>query len=108
MDLYKVTGATVTVSNSELRSSETGVYINSGDTTKTKTNTRLTDNSTGVYMRSSGTAPTITGSTLTANQYGVYLQGSASNEQLNPKPVITGNSLYDNTSYNYSARSYAN
>ncbi|MCP3671595.1 MAG: hypothetical protein GY814_14435, partial [Gammaproteobacteria bacterium] len=31
-----------------------------------------------------------------------------SNEQLNPKPVITGNSLYDNTSYNYSARSYAN
>ncbi|MCP3671516.1 MAG: hypothetical protein GY814_14020, partial [Gammaproteobacteria bacterium] len=108
IDLYNVTGATVTVSNSELRSSDYGVYIIGGNSVLTITDSRLTDNSTGFYMSSSGTAPTITGSTLTANHTGVYLQGSASNEQLNPKPVITGNSLYDNTSYNYSARSYAN
>ncbi|MCP3670113.1 MAG: hypothetical protein GY814_06695, partial [Gammaproteobacteria bacterium] len=57
IDLYNVTGATVTVSNSELRSSETGVYIYSGDSAVTITDSRLTDNSTGFYMRSSGTAP---------------------------------------------------
>ncbi|MCP3671146.1 MAG: right-handed parallel beta-helix repeat-containing protein, partial [Gammaproteobacteria bacterium] len=131
IDLSYVTGATVTVSNSELRNIDYGVYIiggdseltitdstltdnyygvdiAGGDSAVTITDSRLTDNSTGFHMNSSGTAPTITGSTLTANHTGVYLQGSASNEQLNPKPVVTGNSIYDNTSYNYYTRGYAN
>ncbi|MCP3671886.1 MAG: hypothetical protein GY814_15935, partial [Gammaproteobacteria bacterium] len=108
IDLYNVTGATVTVSNSELRSSEYGVYITGGDSAVTITDSTLTDNRYGFYMNASGTAPTITGSTLTANQYGVYLYGRTSNDQESPKPVIMGNSIYDNTSHNYYTQYYAN
>ncbi|MCP4128450.1 MAG: hypothetical protein GY753_15520, partial [Gammaproteobacteria bacterium] len=85
IELYYVTGATVTVSNSELRGSEYGLYM----------------------IRSDGEL-TITGSTLTANGYGVYLRGNISNDQQSPKPVITGNSIYDNMYYNYYTRDYAN
>ncbi|MCP4127197.1 MAG: hypothetical protein GY753_09065, partial [Gammaproteobacteria bacterium] len=108
IDLDYVTGATVTVSNSELKSSDKGVHISGGDSALTITDSTLTDNTYGFYMLRSGTAPTITGSTLTANQYGVYLNGHGSNDQLNPLPVITGNSIYDNTSYNYYTDDYAN
>ncbi|MCP4238762.1 MAG: hypothetical protein GY770_35195, partial [Aestuariibacter sp.] len=109
VELYYVTGATVMVSNSELRSSNYGTYIGyGGDLSLTITDSTLTDNTYGLYMNQSGTAPTITGSTLTANQYGVLLSGSTSNDQLNPQPVITGNSIYGNTSYNYYTSGYAN
>ncbi|MCP4129371.1 MAG: hypothetical protein GY753_20275, partial [Gammaproteobacteria bacterium] len=106
IDLTGVTGATVTVSNSELRSSDKGVHISGGDSALTITDSTLTDNTYGLHMYRSGTAPTITGSTLTANQYGVYLENYFNDHQ-NPLPVITGNSIYDNTS-NYRTEYYAN
>ncbi|MCP3671317.1 MAG: cadherin repeat domain-containing protein, partial [Gammaproteobacteria bacterium] len=108
VNIYSAYGATVTVSNSELRSSSSGVYIRGGDSEVEITDSILTDNTHGFYMYASGTAPTITGSTLTANSYGVALSGYTNNELNNPQPVITGNSIYDNTSYNYYTDSYTN
>ncbi|MEW5251350.1 FlgD immunoglobulin-like domain containing protein [Microbulbifer sp. 2201CG32-9] len=53
-------------------------------------------------------APLISGDNeITGNYYGLYATGN-NNQAQNPAPVVTGNSIYANTSHNYNAGSFGN
>jgi len=62
----------------------------------------IQNNSFGIYV-GYGASPQITqGNTITNNTYGVYVRGNGNASQ-NPSPVVTGNSLYGNSNYDYYA-----
>lgn len=79
---------------------QTGVYFDL-DASGSLTNASIRNNNTGVYFaaRSSGT---ITGSDIYENGHGVSVIGDyqAAN---NPAPLVNGNSIYNNSTRNYSA-----
>ncbi|WP_299948864.1 NosD domain-containing protein, partial [uncultured Microbulbifer sp.] len=61
----------------------------------------------GIYVYRNS-APQISGGNVIAgNVYGIYAYGHSSDVAQNPVPVVTGNSLYDNSSYNYYTRYFA-
>jgi hypothetical protein len=62
---------------------------------------------TGIHA-GANSQPTISGNNLiTANTYGIWVDGKTSETQ-NPRPVVNGNSIYGNTTKNYSAQSFGN
>ncbi|MEX2500554.1 MAG: FlgD immunoglobulin-like domain containing protein [Wenzhouxiangellaceae bacterium] len=60
----------------------------------------FTGNVYGIRVRASSTPLISGGNVMVGNQYGVYVSGALSSAP-DPDPVITGNALYGNTSYNY-------
>ncbi|WP_192879390.1 right-handed parallel beta-helix repeat-containing protein [Microbulbifer sp. A4B17] len=103
---YNASGS---VSNSTIQYAENaGVYLYGVAEVSVSDNT-ITDNEYGFYIKShsSGvTTPIITGNTVIDNSsYGFYLNGSG-NANYDPLPVINGNSIYNNTSDNVYTSNY--
>ncbi|WP_444944680.1 right-handed parallel beta-helix repeat-containing protein [Microbulbifer sp. ZKSA006] len=129
--LYAALGSTFSLSNSTLQYfNESGIYANSasgsidnstiqyadnagvylyGVADVSVSDNTITGNKYGVFIRGySGivTAPTITGNTVTGNtDYGFYLYGVVDTDY-DPKPVITGNKIYSNSSHELYTESY--
>lgn len=61
----------------------------------------LRNNTYGVYFNGKRTGGSVTNSDIYDNQYGIYVHGAFSYLADHPTPVITGNNIYDNTSYAY-------
>ena len=91
------------VGRSTLRNNGTGARFNAGG--GTLSGTVIRNNGTGVHVAPKA-APRLTGGNeITANNYGVYAQGNTVAAD-NPAPVVTGNSLYGNSQYNYFATTF--
>src|SRR6185503_1163943 len=74
-----------------------GVYLNA--TSATLTGNTITYLSYGVYLYSAS-SPTINqGNVITNNTYGLAVQG-AGTATTQPNPVVNGNSILGNSSYN--------
>jgi len=65
------------------------------------TNSVFHDNTYGIYYNGKRTGGSVTSSDIYDNQYGVYVHGGFSYLADHPVPVVTGNNIYNNTSYNY-------
>jgi nitrous oxidase accessory protein NosD len=64
-------------------------------------------NSSGIYILRNASPAISGGNEITANAYGIYVDGNDV-ESANPKPVVTGNSIYANTTNNYYATKFGN
>ncbi|MFA0813022.1 right-handed parallel beta-helix repeat-containing protein, partial [Microbulbifer epialgicus] len=128
-----LSGATATIEYAEVHCATKGVYFNGGD--GLVRNSRLLNNATGIHTAASSaeaviapqivgnevrgntqgvyvyhnSAPVITGGNeITGNSIGVYASGHSSDPSQNPLPLVTGNSIYDNSSYNYRTIYFSN
>jgi len=70
-------------------------------------NTRIENNYTGIYVNRNSSPLITNGNVITQNGYGVQVYGSYSTVN-DPAPVITYNSIYDNSYNNYWAYYFAN
>ncbi|MCP4127421.1 MAG: hypothetical protein GY753_10200, partial [Gammaproteobacteria bacterium] len=98
------------LSGNEIKDNGTGIYIYNVSlnfTNGIRDNT-ITGNGKGVYFYKTNTTPLFTGNTVTGNGYGLYLEGVSSSYNYNPQPVVTGNSIHSNTTYNFYTKSYYN
>jgi RHS repeat-associated protein len=77
-----------------------GIYFNQAD--GEVHHSLIQTNNIGIFVSSESNPQITQGNTITANSTGVYVYGTGSTSR-NPNPVITGNSLYDNSSYDYYA-----
>jgi len=79
-----------------------GIYFQSGSS-GTVSNSVIQNNTDGIEIRGE-TSPVIgQNNTITQNTNGFYLQSASST---NPTPNITGNKIFDNSSYNIYSRSF--
>ncbi|MCP3669161.1 MAG: hypothetical protein GY814_01730, partial [Gammaproteobacteria bacterium] len=130
-----VDGSTGSVTNSILRNNQYGIYIDGVATINALSDNSIEDNSRsgiyitgrtgaifsngiagnnltrnvqGIYLYRTGATPLVTNNTITANEYGVRVEGyrGTPSSGYSPLPVVTGNSIYANTVYNYHAGSY--
>ena len=99
------TGGTATLSYARIEYASKGVFFNSGQGTVTHSLIRFCDSGIHVAKLSN---PTInSGNEISNNTYGVYADGaSAGSSANNPQPVVTGNSLFANTSYSFYTVNY--
>ncbi len=96
----------VELSNSEIRNNFFGLSLANASPQVISGN-YIHNNFSGISI-GPGSSPLITGGNeITANLYGIYVNGDDTNAAANPQPVVTANSIYANTSYNYYATSFA-
>lgn len=97
-------GASGSVTNSLIQNnSVAGIYVK--DAAPLLNTNTIQNNQYGVRLDQKAN-PTITlGNVITANTHGIYAYG-VRNAALDPKPVVSGNSVYNNTSYNYYTYNY--
>lgn len=100
-------GAQVSIQNSIMRDSSTGIVINT-DSTAHIESVEVYDNGTGIAYLRRGAGGTISSSKIFNNIYGILLKPwSTSDASENPVPTITGNSIYDNRYYNIQSERYS-
>jgi hypothetical protein len=75
------------------------------DSRGTVRHSTIRNNTNGVSVDLRAAPRLIESNTLTANQYGLRTQGNGTAAN-NPAPVVSGNALYGNTSYNYYAYNF--
>lgn len=98
-----VTGGTVSLNYARVEHAQRGVYFNEGQGTISHSLIRFC--SYGVYVGAKSSPTIHQGSEISNNDYGVYVNGNSTSAG-NPQPVVTGNSLFANADYNYSARGF--
>jgi FlgD Ig-like domain len=93
------TGGTATLSYARIEYASKGVFFNSGQGTVTHSLIRFCDSGIHVAKLSN---PTINlGNEISNNTYGIYADAAgAGTSANNPQPVVNGNSLFANASYN--------
>ncbi|MBD8526619.1 FlgD immunoglobulin-like domain containing protein, partial [Pseudomarimonas arenosa] len=97
----------VLIEHAEIRNAIKAVEFNASSGTVRKS--LLIHSTTGLYARDGATPQVIDGNTITANHIGVEVHTQqVSNSAKNPMPVVTGNAIYGNNSYNYRGNAYAN
>ena len=99
------TGAGGTLSNSVIENNITGIYI-SDASPAVQGNIVRNNSSFGIFITRLSNPVIDGGNEVTANGYGVFVQGGGAATDLNPHPVVTGNSLYANPQSNYYAQSF--
>ncbi|MEX2964338.1 right-handed parallel beta-helix repeat-containing protein, partial [Microbulbifer sp. TYP-18] len=98
-----IVGGSVDLDYARVEGATYGLDFNGGQ--GTVRNSLFRFNTYGIYIRA-GSNPLITGGNeITLNDYGIYVvgDGTAAN---NPAPVVTGNSLYGNSQYDYYAKDF--
>lgn len=100
-----------------INSSATGVvidyavveYASSGITFDTSTgtvsNSVIRNNTNGIYIYKQGTPNISSGNVITDNDYGIYALGTYLPGN-NPNPILNGNQIYNNSSYNYYSKGF--
>ena len=93
------TGGTATLNYARVEYASKGVFFNSGQGTVTHSLIRFCDSGIHVAKLSN---PTINlGNEISNNTYGIYADAAgAGTSANNPQPVVNGNSLFSNASYN--------
>lgn len=99
------TGGTATLNYARIEYASKGVFFNSGQGTVTHSLIRFCDSGIHVAKLSN---PTINlGNEISNNTYGIYADAAgAGTSANNPQPVVTGNSLFANASYNFYTVNY--
>ncbi|WP_444902556.1 right-handed parallel beta-helix repeat-containing protein [Microbulbifer sp. SSSA007] len=128
-----VAGATAAIEYAQVHCAVNGIHFNRGDgsvrnseflnnytgirTKATSVEARISPHIAGSAIRGSyygiyvshNSDPQISnGNVISGNEYGIYAYGNSGDAAQNPAPVVTGNSLYDNSSYNYYTQYFAN
>lgn len=97
-----VAGGTATISRARVEHATNGIFFNGGQ--GTVANSLIRFNTNGIYV-GAGSNPTISsGNEISNNSYGLYVRKNTS--AANPQPVVTGNSVFANASYNYYTYSF--
>lgn len=98
-------GGTATLDYARVEYASKGVFFNTGQGTVTHSLIRFCDSGIHVAKLSN---PTInSGNEISNNTYGIYADGaSAGSSANNPQPVVNGNSLFANASYNFYTVNY--
>ena len=97
-------GAAAALDRVRVEYADKGVYFNAGQGNVMRSLVRFCN--TGIYV-GAGSNPTINlGNEVSHNDYGIEVRGNniAAN---NPQPVVNGNSLFANATYNYYTGSFA-
>lgn len=90
----------VEITNSEIRYNDFGMSIDNGSSPSIVQGNHVHDNDTGIYV-DNGSAPSIQNNDVLNNGYGFFIARSNGATGINPAPVVTGNSIFGNTIYNY-------
>ncbi len=90
----------VTLNYTRIENATYGVKFAGGQGTVTHSLIRFC--TYGLYVEANSKPSITQGNEITSNDYGVYVKGNGTTAQ-NPVPVVTGNNLYGNSSYNYYA-----
>ncbi|WKE66617.1 right-handed parallel beta-helix repeat-containing protein [Gallaecimonas kandeliae] len=93
-------GGDIQISYATIEYANYGVYFSQGAKADI-THSVIRNNNVGLYYYGARTGGTVHSSQLYNNQSGVYIYGGYNYLADHPKPVITGNSIYDNSAYNY-------
>jgi parallel beta-helix repeat protein len=101
--VYFQSGSGGSVQHSVLAENQYGLNLNSASPTLTG-NTVQGNTSNGVYI-SGNSAPVLTGNTITGSNIGINVQGTGT-AATSPRPVVTGNSIFNNASYNFNTYNY--
>ncbi|MEX2963694.1 FlgD immunoglobulin-like domain containing protein [Microbulbifer sp. TYP-18] len=91
-----VTGGTVDLDYARIEHAVYGLDFNGGQ--GTVRNSLFRFNTHAIYIRANSDPLIADGNEITLNDYGVYIIGNGISAE-NPMPVITGNNLYGNRSY---------
>lgn len=91
-------GGTANLNYARVEYATSGVYFNAGQGAVTHSLIRFC--TYGVYVGAKSNPTINLGNEIFNNQYGVYVRGNSTAVD-NPQPVVNGNSLFSNTSYNY-------
>lgn len=100
------TGGIANLNYARIEHATSGVYFNAGQGTITHSLIRFCANGVHVGAKSN---PTINqGNEISNNAVGIYVDGPGGTASANnPQPVVNGNSLFANSSYNYSTTNFA-
>ncbi|MFA0809722.1 NosD domain-containing protein [Microbulbifer epialgicus] len=128
-----IAGATAIIDYAEVYCASNGIYFNGGD--GYVRNSKLLNNWMGIRTRAASAeiriAPVLAGNTIRGNREGIFIYhnsdpkiiggnvivennnginvtGNYDDAAQNPAPLITANSIYDNSSYNYNTSTFAN
>ncbi len=96
-----------TVTHSQIHDNTHGIYVRSGSSLALNNGNALYNNTYGVYIQTNSSPQITDGNRIYANSYGIYVYGN-NIEADNPAPAVTGNAIYDNTTYNYYAHYFGN
>lgn len=96
-------GGTVNLNYARIEYATNGVDFNAGQGTVTHSLIRFCE--AGVYVRAKSNPTINLGNEISNNDYGIYVVGNTTFAD-NPLPVVNGNSLFANASYNYYAKTF--
>lgn len=97
-------GGTVNLNYTRIEYAVNGVDFNAGQGTITHALIRFCE--VGIYVRAKSNPTINQGNEISNNDYGIYVIGNT-NAADNPLPVVNGNNLFSNASYNYYAKTFA-
>ena len=103
--------ASGSLTNSTFRHNTNGIYINA-DSDPQVTDSTVSNNTYGVYIRGVGSSsgapePMLTTNTVSHNNYGFYVYGTYNQVTKDPRPVINGNAITDNSTRNFHTAYFA-
>lgn len=101
--IYVHGGASPTISGNTIRLSGNygaGIYVKDTGSSPSILGNRISDQQYGVYVGPRATPNISGGNEITGNVNGVWVQGDGRNVAWDPNPVITGNSIYSNSTMN--------
>lgn len=96
-------GGTVNLNYARIEYATNGVDFNAGQGTVTHSLIRFCE--AGIYVRAKSNPTINLGNEISNNDYGIYVVGNTTFAD-NPLPVVNGNSLFANASYNYYAKTF--
>ena len=91
-------GATAVIDNAVIEWANKGIYFDNAN--GEVHNSVIQNNNTGIYLYGNSSPQITNGNVITANTFGIQARGLRQAGQ-DPMPVISGNSIYDNASYNF-------
>ncbi len=100
------TGGIANLNYTRIEHATNGVYFNAGQGTITHSLIRFCTN--GVYVGAKSNPTINQGNEISNNAYGIYVSGPGSSPSANnPQPIVNGNSLFANASFNYYTINFA-
>ncbi|NPU93022.1 MAG: hypothetical protein HPY82_14030 [Gammaproteobacteria bacterium] len=97
----------VTLLSSEIYSNVYGVTFGLSSSGLLEGNLIRNNSNRGIWILDKATPVIRNGNEIRANQYGILVQPGTVNVANHAVPVVTGNKIHSNTSYNYHASNYA-
>ena len=106
VDGERATSADIQIDFATIEYAKYGVIYNQGAKGDIS-HSILRYNSVGIYFKGKRTGGNVSDCQIYDNNEGIYVYGDNAYEVDHPTPVVTNNSIYNNTTYNYKATDYA-